>query len=311
MPHTLLLCPLYNDEDSFHLFAARVKEVAGALPGRQLSILVVNDGSGPLNLQSELPLSILHLYRNIGHQKALAIGMAYAAANLPFDALLVMDGDGEDRPEDIPRMLEAGSQQGRLVVASRTERKEGRRFRLFYRLYKAFFYLLTGKKISFGNFMYIPKAEVQRLVHLPEIWNHLAGAVIKSKTPYAKLATPRGSRYAGRSKMNFTALLLHGLGAIGVFIDVIASRLLLFSLGMIGLSLVAIAAIVGIKLFTSAAVPGWATSTISSMLIILLQSCLLSLFTIFLYLSSQGQRKFIPALHYADYVQSFETRIHG
>ena len=111
--------------------------------------------------------------------------------------------------------------------------------------------------------------------------------------------------------MNFSALLLHGLGAIGVFIELIASRLLILSLIMILLSLMAIVVILCIKAFTTKAIPGWATTALSSTLIVLLQSFLLSLFTIFLYLSFQGQRKFIPAHHFMDYVRAIENGKHA
>ena len=107
--------------------------------------------------------------------------------------------------------------------------------------------------------------------------------------------------------MSFTSLLIHGLGAIAVFIEIIASRLLIFSLLLIGISLIVILGLLGIKTFTDRAIPGWTSTVISAMLIILLQSFLLSLFTIFLYLSSQSQRKFIPAKHYKDYAGAVET----
>ena len=107
--------------------------------------------------------------------------------------------------------------------------------------------------------------------------------------------------------MSFNLLLMHGLGAIAVFIEIIASRLLIFSLLLIGISLIIILTILGIKIFTDKAIPGWASTVTSAMLIILLQSFLLSLFTIFLYLSSQSQRKFIPAKHYKDYTGDVET----
>jgi len=100
---------------------------------------------------------------------------------------------------------------------------------------------------------------------------------------------------------------MHGLGAIAVFIEVIASRLLIFSLLLIGISLLAILALLGIRTFTDMAIPGWTSTVASAMLIILLQSFLLSLFTIFLYLSSQSQRKFIPAHHYRDYTGTIES----
>jgi hypothetical protein len=168
------------------------------------------------------------------------------------------------------------------------------------------FRLLTGRSISFGNFLVIPKPLLNKAVYYSEIWNHIAGGIVKTGLPYTAIPVDRAKRYTGKSKMNFHSLLMHGLGAIAVFIDVIASRLLIFSLVLIGLSLVTILVLIGIKSFTDQAIPGWTSTVISAMLIILLQSFLLSLFTIFLYLSSQSQRKFIPAHHYKDYTGTTE-----
>ena len=311
MQHILILCPLYNDEASFNIFAAQIeKEIANA--GHQkFSFLIINDGTDQLQLSTALPITIVHLHRNIGHQKAIAIGLAYAHHNLSFDGIVIMDCDGEDKPADIFYLLSKSIENNAIVVAKRASRQEGRSFQLFYALYKIMFYVLTGKRISFGNFMAMPKKEVDKIVHYSEIWNHLAGAIIKSKLPYHYISSHRGKRYTGNSKMNFTGLLLHGLGAIGVFVEIIASRLLMLSLLMISLSIFAILIIVFIKFFTNNAIPGWATNTVSSMLIVLLQSFLLSLFTIFLYLTFQGQRKFIPSYHYKDYVRSVENKNDG
>jgi len=153
----------------------------------------------------------------------------------------------------------------------------------------------------------MPRPLLDKVVYYSEIWNHIAGGIIKSGLPYTSIVTNRGKRYAGTSKMKFNSLLMHGLGAIAVFIEVIASRLLIFSLILIGISLLAILALVGIRSFTDLAIPGWTSTVVSAMLIILLQSFLLSLFTIFLYISSQSQRKFIPAQHYKDYTGAVET----
>ena len=307
MQHTIILCPIYNDEASFNVFAAKMEDMAALHSDHLFSFLVVNDGTLQLNLATTFPVTLIHLHRNLGHQKAVAIGLAYAHHHLSFDQVIVMDADGEDRPEDVPVLLTTGNEDGGIVVAQRVSRQESTGFQIFYRMYKMVFYLLTGKKISFGNFMLLSKKDVGSVVYYSEIWNHLAGAIIKSKLPYTAVKTHRGKRYAGKSKMNFTALLLHGLGAIGVFIEVIASRLLLFSFFLIALSVISILIILFIKIFTEKAIPGWATTALSSMLIVLLQSFLLSLFTIFLYLSFQGQRKFIPALHYEDYVRDVEN----
>lgn len=307
MQQVIILCPVYNDEACFNTFAAQLMEEASKLPGYQFSILVVNDGSfkKPV-LQSTLPVTLIHLHRNLGHQKAVAIGLSYAYHNLSFDKIIIMDADGEDKPKDLHLLLDASAESDKIVVAHRASRQNGRRFKGLYFIYKFLFKLLTGKTISFGNFMLLSKEDTSRLVYTNEIWNHLAGAIIKSKIPYTTVPTHRGKRYTGESKMNFTSLLLHGLGAIGVFIEIIATRLLIFSIVMISISVLAILVIVAIRLFTDAAIPGWATTAFSSMLIVLLQSCLLSLFTIFLYLSSQSQRQFIPANHYKDYMDSVE-----
>jgi hypothetical protein len=306
MQHTIILTPLYNDEISFNIFAAEIENQLSQSPERKFSFLVVNDGTPELKLQSKLPFTIVHLHRNIGHQRAIALGLAYAHHHLSFDQIIVMDCDGEDKPEDITILLHEASTHASIIVAERITRQEGKIFQFFYRIYKQMFYILTGKRISFGNFMLLPRKEVDKIVHYSEIWNHLAGTIIKSKIPYDSIKSHRGKRYEGNSKMNFTDLLLHGLGAIGVFIEIISSRLLIFSLLMITISVMAILIILFIKLFTVRAIPGWATAALSSMLIVLLQSFLLSLFTIFLYLSFQGQRKFIPALHFTDYVRSVE-----
>lgn len=307
MQKILILCPFYNEEAAFGVFVAELERALKEMSDYRFSLLIVNDGSPAWpSVSREFPQTIIHLHRNMGHQKAAAIGLAYAHHHLDYDRIIIMDADGEDKPSDLPLLLQASDDSRKIVCARRVSRQNGRPFRAFYSVYKFLFWVLTGKKISFGNFMVLTSEHVHRLVYSNEIWNHLAGAVIKSKIPYITVPTHRGKRYAGSSHMNFTALLLHGLGAIGVFVDIIASRLLIFSVSMVVLSVIAILAILAIRFFTNAAIPGWATTAFSSMLIVLLQSCLLSLFTIFLYLSSQSQRQLIPAHHYEDYVDNVE-----
>lgn len=304
-----ILIPVYNDWEAI---PELLNGLADKLPdaGFSYRILLVDDGSFDKPVMPEahqFAISILHLHRNIGHQKALAIGLAYIRDNFPCDKVLVMDSDGEDRPEDAALLLNtSAAEPDKIICARRASRSEDSRFRIFYWFYKATFRMLTGKRISFGNFLVIPAGLLQKLVYYTEIWSHLAGGIIKTGLPYQQTDTSRGKRYNGSSKMNFHALLLHGLGAIAVFIELIATRLLVFSLALIGFSLLVIGILLGIKLFSTMAIPGWTSTVISAMLIILLQSFLLSLFTVFLYLSAQTQRKFIPAKHYTDYTGSIE-----
>lgn len=299
-----ILIPVYNDWAAVQELLPRL---AIALPanGYTYDVLLVDDGSAEtpaITAAPGFPVTTLRLLRNIGHQKAIAIGLAYIREKGNCEQVLIMDCDGEDRPEDAAVLIRTAEQTpGKIIFARRASRSENSRFRLFYWLYKATFRILTGRRISFGNFLVIPVPLLNTLVFYSEIWSHLAGGILKSGLPYQQTDTIRGKRYNGRSKMNFNALLLHGLGAIAVFIEIIASRLLVFSLILIGFSLLIIGLLLGIKMFTTWAIPGWTSTVTSAMLIMLLQSFLLSLFTMFLYLSSQTQRKFIPARHYHDY----------
>jgi glycosyltransferase involved in cell wall biosynthesis len=309
--HVIILTPFYNEEESLQRLLPQVAEAIRGFGDYTFTMFVVDDGSTDnwkIAPSPTFPIQVLRLQRNIGHQKAIAVALAYIKENLSCDKVLIMDSDGEDKPEDAVLLLRAADENpGKIVFARRKSRQENFSFRFFYRLYKIAFSLLTGKKIAFGNFLVLPKTQLDKAVFYSEIWNHIAGGILKAGLPYVSIVTHRGKRYAGRSKMNFTSLLIHGFGAIAVFIEIIASRLLLFSLLMIGVSLFAILALIAIRSFTDLAIPGWTSTVASAMLIILLQSFLLSLFTIFLYLSSQSQRKFIPARHYKDYTGSFET----
>jgi len=309
--HLVILIPVYNDGESLHILLEQLSISLKEFTGTKFTVLLADDGStDELKLTSPALFSVqvLHLQRNIGHQKAIAVGLAYIKEHINCDKVLVMDSDGEDRPEDAAALLRhASSDSGKIIFARRRSRQEGSGFRFFYRLYKIAFRILTGKSIGFGNFLLMPKPLLDKVVYYSEIWNHIAGGIIKTGLPYTSIITNRGKRYAGSSNMKFNSLLIHGLGAIAVFIEVIASRLLIFSLILIGISLLAILALVGIRSFTDLAIPGWTSTVVSAMLIILLQSFLLSLFTIFLYLSSQSQRKFIPAQHYKDYTGPVET----
>ncbi|HKO82605.1 MAG TPA: glycosyltransferase family 2 protein, partial [Chitinophagaceae bacterium] len=280
-----------------------------------VEILVVNDGSSQSLTVKPIPgftIHILTLTRNLGHQKAIAIGLSFIKEKMICDKVLVMDCDGEDRPEDATKLIQASLQkEDKIIFAQRKSRQEGKGFRFYYRIYKLAFHLLTGKKITFGNFMIMPRETLNKLVYYSEIWNHIPGGIMKSGLEYATIETHRGTRYDGISKMNFSSLMLHGFGAIAVFLDIIARRLLVVSIILIIFSILSILIIASIRSFTNLAIPGWASTLISSLLIVLLQSFLLSLFTIFTYITSQVQRKFIPANHYSDYTSSFETIHNG
>lgn len=305
-----ILIPVYNDFTSLEILIKKLQELSANYSNARFSLIIVDDGStntSPNPVSSQFPTTILRLHLNTGHQRAIAIGLAYIHDNFDFDFVLILDADGEDKPEDTIKLLEAASKnEDKIVFAGRASRQDSLKFQFFYLLYKSLFRILTGKKISFGNFMVIPTEKLQKIVYQTEVWNHLSAAIVKSGLAYITIPVDRGVRYEGRSKMNFSSLVLHGFAAIAVFLERVAARLLIFSFSLIIFSLLIIVSITLIKYFTDLAIPGWTSTIFSSMLIILLQGFLFSLFTVLLFISSHSQRKYIPALYYKDYIASTE-----
>jgi hypothetical protein len=250
---------------------------------------------------------VLRLYRNLGHQKAIAIGLSYVAEHLPTDKVIVMDADGEDAPADINKLAARSLEEpDKIIFAERNKRTESLLFRSFYVIYKLLFKLLTGKVITFGNFSLIPQSRLQNLVRVSEIWNNYPGGIIKSRIPYDSVLTNRATRLAGESKMNFVSLVLHGLSAISVMVDTTAVRILIFSIFMSGIAIAFIFFIVFLKLIGNAT-PGWASTLGSTLMILMLQSFLISLFLVFMVLQYRSQQHFIPAVHYRDFVEKVDT----
>src|SRR5262249_27115946 len=234
-------------------------------------------------------VTVVHLGRNVGHQRAIAIGLAYVHANRGCRAVVVMDADGEDDPDDVPRLVAACERErSSMVFGHRAERSEGRTFRVLYRLYRLAYRLLTGTAISFGNFSVLPAGLPPPLALVSELWSHYPSAVVKARIPLATVPVHRAHRLAGRSHMNLVSLILHGLGGIAVHGDVIGVRALLGTLGAIVTCLIGIAAAVTIRFATTLAIPGWATYAVGLLVAILLQAVLLSLMFVFMILNSRN-----------------------
>ncbi len=231
-----ILMPVYHDSASA---AAVIAQVRLALGGSgDVSVVVVDDGSIPAITCADLAqrgaggaVSVVTLRRNVGHQRAIAIGLAFIAERLSVEAVLVMDADGEDRVEDVPRLLDAWRRTGgtRIVFASRTRRAESLAFRVLYHVYRGLHRLLTGIPVRFGNFSVVPAPLLARLVYSSELWNHYAAAVLKTRLPYSAVPTTRGRRLQGDSRMGLVALVVHGLSALSVFSDTLGVRLLVSS----------------------------------------------------------------------------------
>ena len=310
MREILIVTPVYNDWQSLKILVESLEQVAARFE-LHIRILAVDDGS-TLPPPTDLPasLKLIRLARNLGHQRAIAVGLSVAQAmraNLP---VVVMDCDGEDRPEDIPLLLaEFDAHPGQIIFAQRAKRSEGGLFRVFYVFFKWLFLLLTGHKINFGNFCVIPPASLRRIVYMQEIWNHFATGVMRSGLPWRTAPTARSHRYAGRSHMNLVALVLHGLSAISVYIEVVYVRLLFAALSIIGLDALAFLILVYIRFFTPLAIPGWATNVAIGLTVIMVQAVLFLALLSFFVLSYRSAKMFIPIVDYKDFVLDFEREI--
>lgn len=325
--HICIVTPVYNDWECFEILHREIREVFAGMP-RNYTLLAVNDGSTvalpphfervgevgePYNTElSPGEVLVLDLQRNLGHQKAIACGISFVDRYLRPGYVIVMDSDGEDRPSDIPTLIGADPAGGRIVFAQRRSRQESRLFRYMYRVYRIVFRLLSGYVISFGNFVLLPREQLSRLVYISEIWNHFPGGIMRSRLPYISVPIDRGRRYSGRSRMSMVALVQHGISSITVNTDIVSVRLLLFSVFLMIVTFVLFCGLIGVRLFSDYAIPGWTSSIGVGLLMILLQSFFFSLLLTFMVLNARVQRNFIPALHFKDYIRSLtQYRIHG
>jgi len=309
--HVAIVTPVLDDWESFAKLLGKISDQfsGGAVA---FHIVAVDDGSAaPFDSQSlVLPsssciveLTVLVLALNLGHQRAIAAGLCALVDRTDFDAVIVMDSDGEDRPEDVATLLAAShTHPGDIILARRTERSETRRFKIGYVAYKLLFRLLTGRAISFGNFSLIPFASLQRLVRLPDLWNNLAAALMRSRMRYITVATRRGVRYFGQSRLNLTALAIHGLSAVSVYVDVVFVRILIAAAAISGASSLAIAAVAAIRFMTDLAIPGWATIVAGDLAIVLLQIMVLVVVTALMVLSSRSSPPIVPVRDYRFFV---------
>ncbi len=281
----VIITPVYEDtEASSRLF----KELSQLFKG-QIFVVAIDDGSvrQPLEIDAlknaEIDGVILKLRRNVGHQKAIAIGISYVAESVNENqSVVVMDSDGEDLPSSVRELLKNLEQKNvDIVVAKRKSRIETLRFKLFYAIYKHFFKLMTGRSISFGNFMALKPESLKRMAAMEETSIHVAGAVLASKLRTMECPLDRGPRYAGKSKMNFVGLALHGFKALMVFAEDVMVRVGLGCAFIAGISVTAICTAIILKI-VGYATPGWFSVALGILLLILLQTGALSLMTLML-----------------------------
>ena len=230
----IILIPVYNDWDSVFKL---IDNIDSQINSETVDILIVNDASTE-NISNEQKqylkinsVKIINLIKNGGHRKAIATGLKYCQDNLKFDYIIPMDGDGEDRPEEIKDFFNLVNQlEPEVITATRVKRSEGFLFKFLYSVHKIFTKLITGKLIKFGNYSCLSKQAVSKLLSDGSIWLSFSGAVTKHFPQFSTINSTRGKRYFGPSKMSILNLILHSLRISTVFKETIFVRVILIIL---------------------------------------------------------------------------------
>ena len=234
MKKVIILNPVFNDWKSVNKLYAEISRQISALKQFEFSLILVNDASTeteytlhkPHNIKS---LTILNMRENRSHQRCIAAGLKYIMQNINFDYVVVMDADGEDRPEEVVMLLDKmGANSQSPVVAKRIKRSEGLMFRILYQIHKIITYIFTGKIMNFGNFVCLTKDNVSKIINERSLWNNFSGTIRNKFKKLESINCIRGNRYFGPSKMSFLKLFIHSMSIISVFNKVVYLRSILY-----------------------------------------------------------------------------------
>ena len=229
-----ILIPIYNDWQSVFKLLENIDSEIESLAA-EVSVLIVNDASTEqrpkinLNLNNLKSIQVINMKENRGHARCNAAGLKYINEKEDFDYVIPMDGDGEDRPEELLSLIEKAKEYSNTVItADRVKRSEGVFFKFCYLVHKYLTFVFTGQSIKFGNYTCLPKSAVERMVEEAATWSSFSGSLSKIAKERISVSSTRGSRYFGPSKMSFVNLLKHSLSIIAVFKTTLLIRSIIF-----------------------------------------------------------------------------------
>ena len=234
MKKYIILIPIYNDRESLKMLIEKINEELNSI-NAEVSILVINDASSQQivdiypNLENIHSLEIIDMKQNRGHTRCIASGLKYIYEKKEFDFVIPMDGDGEDRPEEIKNFIELSEQVGeQSIVGERVKRSEGLFFQICYKFHKFLTLAFTGQSIKFGNFTCLSKSTIEKLLKEKATWSSFSGSLRKVEKDLVSSPSIRGTRYFGPSQMSFFNLLKHSLSIISIFRKTVLIRSALF-----------------------------------------------------------------------------------
>ena len=231
-----ILIPVYNDWQSVFKLMENINLEVLSLDF-EFSVIIVNDASTESRpeISSKLDnlkkIKIINMKENRGHARCIASGLKYILEKEEFDYVIPMDGDGEDRPEEIKKLAgKLKEYSDKAIVGERVKRSESFFFKVCYFIHKIITYTFTGQSIKFGNYTCLPKSIVEKMINEKATWNSFSGSLAKVVKNKVAIASERGSRYFGPSKMSFKNLIIHSLAIISVFKINVLVRSILFIL---------------------------------------------------------------------------------
>ena len=232
----IILVPIYNDWKS----ASRLlEEINSKIVGLdcEFSIIIINDASSEempkntLNIENIKSIKIINMKENRGHARCIASGLKYIYEKEDFDYVIPMDGDGEDRPEEIKNFIGyLNYTSDQPIVGERVKRSESLLFKFCYNFHKILTFVFTGQSIKFGNYTCLPKLTVEKMINDKALWSSFSGTLTKLEKDRSSVPSIRGTRYFGPSKMSFKNLIIHSLAIISVFKLNVLIRSILFML---------------------------------------------------------------------------------
>ena len=234
MKKFVILIPIYNDWKSLKRLLENINENIKDIRNVIFECIVINDSStqkiSKLSAQSNLnSIKIINMRENRGHQRCTAFGIRYIVTKINFDRVIIMDGDGEDRPEEIRNLVELAIKDSNLsVVAKRVKRSEGMIFRILYIAHKYLTLFFTGRLVNFGNYTCLTKNDVIKLSTKASLWSSFSGSLKKYILQYNEINSIRGLRYFGPSQMSLYKLIIHSFSIIAVFKNQVYIRILIF-----------------------------------------------------------------------------------
>ena len=218
-----ILIPIYNDWQSVFKLLEEINLISLNLE-HEISVVIINDASNhdrkeeDISFENIYSIKILNMKINQGHTRCIATGLKYIFEKEDFDYVIPMDGDGEDRPEEIKDFInKILNTNGKPIVGERVKRSEDLIFKICYQLHKLITLTFTGKSIKFGNFTCLPKSTVEKMVNEKATWNSFSGSLRKVENDLISIPSIRGIRYFGPTKMSFYKLIKHSLSIISVF----------------------------------------------------------------------------------------------